>query len=408
MTSHLEKIFTNFSEAAGVEIQLLDQNHMSVRYVTLKKKRSIIEYVKGEYHLDSLEELPLKTRRLPVVVSITGKLIMNKILPVGSSEDPAHYLKKHLPGLSVDEFTLQLTVTDTYCVLSMVRNKILHPILEQIETLNVSVITLTIGPFALIPVWGHLPVSGSNDFIVDKHHFALKSEDKLSQYSFLEMPMAKPRIINFFDHEINDQITVAFANALGILASTNYPKVTSVFWDDKKRDYIRKTLFLNLSKVMLVFIASLFILHSIIYSFYSFKLEDIGYDKMEDLRTELNFLQGVLSDRNKNSVDLLALRAPYQGSIAFLTDQISNLVSDSITLDEIRFFPERHRMRTTAKFDFDFETIVLKGSVKEGSEFQRWLENIRQINGVNQVEINTFTVKSDGDYLFDIHILLNL
>lgn len=406
MKKYIHNYITRFKAVAGVEIQLLANNSMSVRYVKLRRKKHTVVFEKGEYHLTTLDELQQIVGKLPVALCITGKVIMNKMVPVEKSLDPEGYAKKALPKFSTEEFSVQITQNEGDNILSLVRKNVMTPILENLTRLQIQVITITIGPFNIVPLWDYLSNSASKTIIIDTHHFSTDTSNRITQYQLRQEASFQPKVLTFADHEINEKIAIAFATALCLIAPIDHPRLISSVGKANMTEFIMRRIFFKSMRALLIFFVITIILNSIAHLHYP-KTTTAAAEKADSLRYELNMLKNTWY----NDIDFIQRisnpRSHQTGLLAMITDRMIFHMPESIVLDHLLLFPQNvEESRVTRQPSYDFDKISIAGHVANSLDLYAWIESIRNIEVIKKVEIISYMAAENQNAEFELNLTL--
>jgi len=407
MKTWLLSYLTTIPSLAGVEIYLLGEGNILIRYAILKRKSNIVQFEKGEYHLNDLAELKKQIgNHLPIALTISGKGIMHRSLPTVEQWSDLDYARKILPNASLEEFLIQSTIISSNVFISLTRKADLANILAEFNKLKMEIRSLTLGPFAFQPVWSYLQITANTTIQLDAHNFTV-TDNLISAYK-MGIPLTDhSKKVVFADEEMNECIVTAYTTGLCLIANIKFPTVNLNSFNICKEDFNQRSIFKKMSTGILGFFILLLLTNAIFFMHYSSKIDENDTGNMELLKVEENALRLNL---NKERELLNSITRPPNnryGSLAKIADFLAVSQPLSIVLDEMSIFPsEKKESRKIRKPIFDFTLVKLTGSCSDGPELNTWLTDIRKLDFCQRVEIVKYTAMEKGTTSFTLNLFV--
>lgn len=382
---------------AGVEIYLLENDKIVIRYAKIKRKRNIVTFEEGEYNFQCIADLLNRINgSLPIALCLSGKGIIHRSFPSVKNFSAIDYGQKIIPTATTDDFFIQLTTIREITFVSMARRDTIKMIISDFENAGLEIHTLTLGPFALIPVWSYLHLNKSDTFQLDAHLFEM-TEDKPTGY-ILKSPLTeRSDNIRFANEEMSECMVTAYATGLCLIAGISFPTIELNSFGISKENIDQRSIFKKvLPTVLGIFLLAL-LANTYFYSYYSLKMNEVNTDSLGLLKAEENRLINELeNDQNLINNITRPLDSKY-GSLVRLSDLLAASQPSSITLEEMTIFPrDKKESRRTRKSSYDFTLVRISGNCENGIELNTWINIIRQFNFCKKVEISEYTEENNS------------
>lgn len=407
MRKELLSYLSNIPILAGVELRLGEEN-MAIRYAVLKRKGNTIYLEKGEYHLHSLTQLKAALpASLPIALTISGKGIMHRSLETVDQWKEMDYANKILPNSTLGDFYIQTSLSGSTTFLSLIRKGEINEILTGFKDLGMEILSVTLGPFALQPVWSYLTLPPGDAITIDGHSFTLNA-NIINRYQMGQPLTDRSGKITFAGEEMNECIVTAYATGLCLMADIDFPAIDLTALNISRGEYNQRAIFKKSSIALLAFFLILLLVNTFVFSHFSSKIDDHGSNDLQVLKTEESDLRRDLN-KNRELLSSITRSSDTQyGSLSRIADLLGLSQPLSVILDDMSIFPaDKTGSRKERKPVFDFTLVRLSGTCSDGPELNAWIADIRKLDFCKKVEIAKYNVLEKGSANFTLNLFVN-
>ena len=383
--------FKQGTEWVGVEIYLLAQEHMAVRYVKIKQQQGHAVFGKGEYHLERLEQLKEAIHAsIPILLSINGQGIIHRSFKLTDGEDTQDYVRQTLPNITPDRLYTQENRLGDRLFVSLTRKDTIDDIQAKIQALGLTLFSVTLGPMGLLPLLSYMEVPKTGILHVDGHQLSFE-QGQLVHYKLLPPKSTEAKKIEFAGADINECLVTAYATALCYSANILFPQITlKDIAFNRKEYYYQRRFKKTLTGVSAAF---LFILLLNTFLYYHYASDTLSYqsERLNTLRKEEKTLSGKLKDQMAIDSITMGGTASRNHPMSHVADLLAANLPASITLNEMLIYPLDKKLSQQERRPFyHFDQVYIKGVCKSGKELSAWLEAIRQTDFCQRVELSDY------------------
>lgn len=333
------------------------------------------------FRADSLEHLLKQIdKKLPVLLVVNGTKIINKKL--GKSPN---YLSEVLFNNPLHDFYLNEIELEEEMLVSLTRKDHIDAILEQFKTAGLSVVDFRVGAWhlkglaLLLESQNEIPAAGT---------IYVKTEQNLipsTKFSDTSEPM------HIGEEQLPKSHGLALALALNYLSkasSSNYNELLA----QASEDFKYQSLFKKVGIAMLGFMLISMLASYLLSGHYSDKQLELQAElaahtkvktQVESLQNDRDYKLQILGNSALDNNQLLS-------SLLF---EIGASVPNEIQLSELTVFPVKGKIKAGELVGINKENILIKGQTASTQDFSQWLEKLRAMNWITQVEVVDFQRK---------------
>lgn len=388
------------SRAYGVELIFNSKDDYVLYAVEIQKiKEELI--VASRLEKTSFTEISeANKKKYPVYLSIDGKGIIHKKITVNEHSKDQELLHQILPNAAIKDFYMQRTsISETENWVSVIRKELLDEVVEQIETLGLFCVQVSLGPFVIERI---LPLLKTSELVTNSHHLKIQ-QDRITN---LLIPESSNYQYNLGGENIEKQYIVAFANAFSHFISTSnfsihHPKIKHL-----REEFYYKNKYTVIGFSMLVLFLVLTISNMLLYN--SFQ------NTNNVLQFQLNSKQKYIGELNqlKEEVKLKEEFVQHSGltqssKMSYYADQIALGLPESIQLNELFINPLMKRIRKAEDINYQFNKISISGTVNKSIELNNWVKQLKNYDWISEVAIVSFlqdNLKISGDFEIEVSI----
>jgi hypothetical protein len=364
---------------SGIEIIIGDNKSLAISYVIVKKNKNKFHVIKTGIEHDSFEAVANEIKKTPSLLSIDGKGILHKIIPIEENTNP---LEKILPNASEIDFYIQQYISsDTTNLISISRKDLIDEIILKAQSAGLLISGICLGPINVDSL-GQEEVT-----ILTKTQ---KVEIKKGKIQNIEKSVQEKLSTYTFEHiDITVDFIVAFSNAVSQF-KTDFNTSFRLQINNLSEEFYYSRLFKLFSLFILTFILILLLVNFFIFSDLNNKNEtfstELGYSseytkKIENLSYEI-----------KTKRELIEKSGIQRGStISFYFDNIISEIPSGIKLRTFNYHPVVRKIKPGEEIEYSLNEITLTGVTKASVNIDKWIENIKSINWVKQVELNNYS-----------------
>jgi Tfp pilus assembly protein PilN len=383
------------SQVAGVSITYTSQTEYSISFCLLQKKRGEISIVNSAESLDRLEEIKtLLPKGIPVVLNISGKIILNKEFPVDTDEKD-----RVLPVNQPDDFYIYEVEADTTIGISISRKSVIEDFLVEFASLGISVINLSIGPYSASNLWSYELVEDTN-IPVGVGNLCRNEIDNRVEYR----SSVANREISISEQAISGNLVLSYTNALISLLKGNPGEFSSDRPEKLVDGYqfkqiISKTKYLVLGVVFLI----------LIINFLTF---DSLRKKEAQITGQLQLNSGILAKRDSLETILRVKESfiEYIGNnktyYSYFLDEIAATVPSKITLSKLDINPLDGKIQKKEAIKVQ-RKIVIAGVAGSSLILNQWINKLENLEWTKEVIVLNYSRNEEsgkGEFLVELEI----
>lgn len=332
-------------------------------------------------------------KNIPIVLSFTGKKIINKIVP-----NKANYLETVLFNKNPNDFYMYEQIKEENVLISVVRKEEIDGFLQKFKEHNLDVIHFNIGVFVLEYCKALLP--NQNEIRTNQFSY------NFSTPSFENLPDNKDIKLNDFligDEKIKNQFIIAFSSFLEFLQdeeSTNYRQITQ----SSHEEFLYKKAFTTFGIFTLIFFLSLLTISFLTLNVYASKSANIQQEltfknqelnQIENLKKDIDYKQSIINNSSLGSNEFLSL----------YLSEISQSVPSNMLLKEITIFPMDGKITRDEKIKISPNTIEIKGITSSKNSVNDWLKDLEKLPWIKKTEVTTY-VYNNNEYEFFLNLFI--
>jgi Tfp pilus assembly protein PilN len=385
------------SRIAGVEMYLASGG-ITWRCVLLKRSGNKVITEKVSADFSSLQELSdFCGEHVPVVLAITGKGVIMRIVPEGQASDPWNLLRKVLPDISAADFFWSLVPLDKERTLvAVVRKNAVQIGLQELQS-KFSFIQYGVGAGVL----QQFPAFETDQTEVTAGNY--KVELKQSSLTGLKhMAETDASEINFGTEKIPARVAIACAAALkGILHNLkNIPGVQELqegSAEDFRRDILLRTAF----KAALVGLLIVLSGNYFAFNHYRNQLGELENDA-GSYKASLAELDALEKETVRKKTFLTDAGLYGRSSMTWYVDQLAHGMPQGIQLSRLEFSPLK-QLPAEDTLAFESRVVRIQGLCTESGIVNDWIATLQKTKWITHVQLQSY-VQAQGTGTFHIEL----
>ena len=385
MIEKAKKYFNTLSKICVLE-HITFESKTAFYYVELSLRNDDFKVLRNESFYNLSEFKKLNKNKLPVVLSVNGIELLNKINT------------NSIDSFSDEDFIVSQYDIEENSYFSTVRKDSLEETFSFLNTNNYLIMTVQVGAFNILKY--SLALSVSSDYSLP-HIF--NKQDEVFIYDFKSDEQIFYSRIEIEQKEIETNFLSPIATGLDFLLRKQFQYDNELDLKNKE-----ESLYLKLIKPSLITIVGLFILLLSINYFYQVYLSK----KYEDSEIESKFLTS-----QKEKLERLQLEVNqkekvfdevgiYEGKrFAQYADIIASLVPKNIILNELLISPLEKKLKNNIPVEIAKDFIMVSGEVDDIETLNDFLMKIETNSLFKKAKITEFKqVKLSSEFSLEIEI----
>lgn len=370
----------------------------------MEYKESVI--IKGEQafnEIRGIEGIESKVSNdTPVALVINGKGILHKKIPSNNLSKKS-ILQQLLRTNKIEDFEVQqFPLNPQFQLVSIIRKELLSSILSFFQKLGFYVLSVSLGPFLLKNIFPLLPNPINPILEIPNFRFYIEGR-QLTDFEVSSTSIDSTKIWEVGDFKIQEEQLLAFSTALQfIIHQGGNLKLSSISANQK--EWKQKRLFKGLMWSVLVTLLIVLIFNFVIFSHFS---QQNQY--LQSLSSQHQTAIGQIEELQKqiaNNQKFIQQTGNIQPSkTSFYADELARSLGSDIQLTNLTINPLVVSKKKSEPLTFQQKTIEVKGNCKKSSEFNNWLNELKTLDWIEEVETKEFSQKGNT---INYHITINV
>lgn len=389
MLALLSKIFNiNCIQVIGV---FQDANNEVYSLLTFKKTKDKLDSIDSRSFNTIENLLEVIDTKLPVVLAIDGKGVLNKKVDQTNEVDLAWQK-------NIDFSTIYYTnyIFNNFTFMSFCRKNVVEEWLEKFENKKIQILSIYIGSFL-----STLLVETINEErIVSGNLNLVLEQNKLVDFNKLETIPDKK-------YKVSENLVTNYTLPLYGIALHYFVKNESVTLSERKTDSIDEIIYKKAFSFFGILMLVLFLV--------SLLLSYMGIQYYASKNAELN-IQNVYSNKAYQQIISLEEQKKDKEKIihdsGFLSDkflsfyayEIISSTPNTLSLDELNIAPLQKLVKHNEKVEITPGTLIVKGVTIDEEEFNSWLRDLKKMNWIAKFELESLKKDKKNNTQFSLKI----
>ncbi len=385
---------------AGICLFATDESNFKGELVILERKKKEIKTVSQVIIQGSIKDICKQIpENISVCISIDGKGILFKDWH-DEETSKSKIFRELLPQGNHNEFYLQQQASCDKYIVGIARKNYIDGVIAQFKDAGFQVIDVVFGPFILNKTVSLISEMPSPWLLPNR---IIHWENNIIES--IQIPDgSESSFFSFGQETISSEYLVAFSHAFWALVSPGkLHKDVEITVINRSNQYYKKAI-KYIGVGVLAFYFTLLIVNYLLFSSYSNKLNNTYAAYEVGLKT-INKLENYTTELQQK--ELLAKKVGLGARIqlSFLADRIAATIPEYINFTQFQINPlDSKRQRKNAP-EFLNGDIYISGNISNGVQLYKWLEKLKRIEWVQQVEVNELNQEdSSKQALFSITI----
>lgn len=400
----VKDLINNFllpQQIVGLDLQLLDDGTTSIHGVVLVKSKNQIS-IDQEFKVNEIAELKeLFDTNYPVLLNIRGRGVLSKKVKNINDNEQVH-LEQLLSNADLNQFEMvQHHYNEKEGYTTIVRKDLIEGYLDELNTLELSIIGLELGLFALETV--RPMVSGLAQF--QQFNIAWK-ESLIDGFSKTEELIQTNFVIE--GETIKQDYFLAYSIALKyfIFDYREIPAMDSI--GASKKEFVQKKHFAFRGWGIMIATFAIVLVNYLYFNHYftgTQELESLYYQnqneykQLEKLKKRISETEFFVQETGWNKMS----------QTAFYADQIAHSAPRNIQLTDVWVHPIKEQKNKFEKREqYDANTISIVGVCQQSSHLNDWIFSLKTEEWLSDLKINNYIKRSSDDVdVFELILEVN-
>lgn len=386
----------SFSKVGScIHVHVASDNSFKVQYIRVSVKGDKIK-VEEKHSFEDLEELVDKIHtKSPIILAITGKGVLNRIVSTASGETDKELLQRILPNGTLSDFILYRTNSDNgQLSVSLIKQVVWQKFYESLKGLKSHVVGSVLGPFVLTTLNPFIKdVSSEPDYLLNY------DQNFINEYDPIDRGGVDPYDLSSLESKYHLALASALMYCNGKYLNNIQIKECQINQEniEQHQKFNR-----NLKYALMLFII-----------FYM-----VNYFSNYYIESRANELGNVVSGLNRESVQLEDQWSKVdsvfnimtdQGMLSkypfsYLVDKLGATLPDDLYWRSVEVFPStvERNMGKVVRNDL----ILVKGDSPGSSVINLWMERLRLEKFVKSVELISYIQNKNEPGQFILKVLI--
>lgn len=389
MLALLSKIFNiNCIQVIGV---FQDANNEVYSLLTFKKTKDKLDSIDSRSFNTIENLLEVIDTKLPVVLAIDGKGVLNKKVDQTNEVDLAWQK-------NIDFSTIYYTnyIFNNFTFMSFCRKNVVEEWLEKFENKKIQILSIYIGSFL-----STLLVETINEErIVSGNLNLVLEQNKLVDFNKLETIPDKK-------YKVSENLVTNYTLPLYGIALHYFVKNESVTLSKRKTDSIDEIIYKKAFSFFGILMLVLFLV--------SLLLSYMGIQYYASKNAELNIQNVYFNKAYQQIISLEEQKKDKEKIIhdsGFLSDkflsfyayEIISSTPNTLSLDELNIAPLQKLVKHNEKVEITPGTLIVKGVTIDEEEFNSWLRDLKKMNWIAKFELESLKKDKKNNTQFSLKI----
>lgn len=409
MKNPIKDIHIKGNKIAGVEVIVASEDSLRYNIVVLQKSKGKLFTLEKKSNLHRLEDAEdILKNGLPICLGITGKGTIHRKL---QEEDTGQanqgpFINRVFPNASPDDFYVQHKEADEDNIyVSLVRRTLLNTILEKFDMYKVHIVDIQLGPYVaehIIPL-----IRKDYDKFIDTstHQLEIENSGIVSYKPLSEEPFNK--LYHIGDEPVYSEELIAYACGFYSLVMRDFKNEADdedIQARNKEFENFRKFRFAGIIVLLFFFLALL--INYLVFDHYNKKQAVLSekVSKFNNLLTRTEQLNKELQDK-KTLLEETGLLM--QSRLSFYADRLAACMPYGVVLNEVNVNPVKKNKLKEQKIEFTRNIILVKGMIKNTTNINTWIKEIKRYNWVKKLNVLSYTKEEDkkGEFVLEIQVM---
>jgi|GEM_PF-1776478 len=406
LKTYLQSYLRHIPLLAGVEATFTE-GEPALQLVILKQKGNTVEVIRREAGIATVGKLlSFLPKDVPIVLTLNGKGLIHRFVEQEGLKEGADLLRHVLPNAKKQDFYLQCYRQQHTAILSVIRRERLEELMNFFSPLSDRILSISLGPFNLIPLLPALHKEPAEWLILGHHRFGIAKGEFIS-YQW-EEELHSNTIICIGQEEMNEQFIVAFS--LGFLVMSGLPLITLPLAgkQDSLAEKQQQWLFKRSATLLGAFFLMVLLLNTYYFMHYSGLLAATPTTDEAALTKEIAQLSEVLKGQERLVEIIHYVDRTGKAPLSYMADQLGASVPKAISLDELHFFPKDEAIsRKERKPVYQAGVVHIIGSTTNLGTLNHWVKTLGLLDAVHDVSLVNYTYDEKSERgVFNLNLIL--
>lgn len=391
MLTFLSKIFKiNSIQVVGIYQETDNERYSLLTFKKEKNKLKLIENKSFVSQKSFLESIDLK---LPIVLAIDGKGVLNKKIDSTSDTDLAWQKNIDFNTIYHTNYTLK---NDTF--ISFCRKNVADEWLAFFSNKKAQIIDVYIGSFLSVLLADNLnsPIIYSGDLAL------VMEQNEIINFS-------KPETIPSANYMIDEHSVSNFALPLYGIGLNYFVQNDSIskseFNNNSIDEVVYRKTFSTFGLIMLVGFLITLLASYLFIQYYSEKNAELN---IQNVYSNKAYQQIVTLEKQKKDKEKIIKDSGFLSDkfLSFYSYEIIKSIPNSISLNELNTAPLQNVVKHNEKVEITPGTIWVKGVTVNEDEFNNWLRSLKSFEWIAKFELESLKKDKKNNTQFSLKIII--
>lgn len=393
---------------AGVEASFREEGIL-MQLVVLKRKGQQIDVLKRARDIAAIDQLIVQLPpNIPIVISLNGKGIIHRFVKQEELAGSNDVLRLVLPNAKKQDFHIQEVRQQNTSIVSVIRKDRLEEMWQAFTVLKSQVLSLTIGPFAVLPLLSAIRKDDQTAFVFGQHHLQLRGEDIVG-YQWQESADRGSNIIRIGNEELNEGLVAAFSTGFSVISELSFPSLVVDWLEGRIAE--KKAFYQFRRSAMALMLCFLLVLLANTYFFMHYTEENsrIQVTDASLVNKEIERLKQVLETQEQLVGVIQTGSRSDRAPLSYVANKIGASVPKEILLDEMTFFPaDEVESRKVRKPVYRPDILQIMGSTSTITALNHWVKVLGMWDFLDEVSLLHYKYDEKQERgLFTLNITLS-
>ena len=377
----------------------LDAEKTRYHFVTLRKKKDEIDFVKTGEGIQELEALIKQASvKSPFLLHFTGKGVLNR-----QTKNTENYRHGILLNANLNNFFFTDYLENDQVFSSVIRKDVVEETILAFAALKAQVISISSGPF----------VASFINSVLKKEKLTVSTSilhfkgDELVEMRKNADKESRPDSVKIGDQIVSNRLILpvsigaAFFNPSEKIILPDSPEV----FDNNTEEARQKNIFVRFGMGMMLFFLALLFSNQLYLGHLHEKIAENDL-YLEQYQEQLGEIAQLEDERNRKEKLLQSSGLLNRNFLSYYLMELGNSVPKDITFDNIVIRPLKNEIKQRKKIEFQEHIVLLNGKSRTSNILSKWIEEIEQFEWLEKVDILDYNyVKNEGVFELEMIVL---
>jgi len=392
-------------QVISLELKIQDNDQWIFHKIHMKVRNKRLLTVDKEFFINGVGELKDRIpKNIPLCVTITGKNVLERIVPADTNLRNEEVLRNCFPNIHLKDFYYSVTSNNKYTYLAISRRSSIDQVIDKCRDSGIVPVELYLG---------HKTIENILSFDLQQNEEILIGDIvlKVNDHKITEIQNTEDSIRDKhyrLGNELFEGVGIpAFASGFSFLVNqsgrsfTDHEQIKQLYHETQYKRAFR-LIGVGFLAICFPILLSNFLVFSSLNNNYNDKSAEIGI--YNELFTRYKILEADLKQK-KELLEITGLKI--HSRISFYADKLASVIPDGIKLQRMNIHPFRQKRRNN-DFEFSRGLIEIEGETDNSDSLNSWIRQLKKFEWIKSIEVKEYQLrKNDEPANFKILIVLS-